>query len=223
MASIVCDSSSLISFSETCNIEAIGFVKKKSGARFLIPEEVRQEIFVRPLKLPKYEFSAIRLNQLLEEGIVERAFPPELENKTNEFLSIANNLFFVRGNPIELIQRGEAQCLAVMQSLNADALLIDEKTTRLLVESPEQLLQRISGEYENKISVEQDALSQFRKKTREIFVMRSSELLAIAAEKGFFQQYGDFEEKAFKAGLRALRNAGCSIAEEEIKQIQNEF
>jgi len=218
MALLVCDSSSLISLNESCLLASLDFLKRSSHSEFRIPPEVMRETVQRPLKIRRFEYSAIRLNHLLQEGIVKLCEFPDTRKLTEEFLALSNSLFSVQGRPLQLVQRGEAECLAVYARAGAAALLIDEKTTRLLIESPQTLLNKISGEYEDKIEVNQRALEEWRKKTSGIFVMRSSELLAIAVSKGFFKPYRSLEREALHAALYAVRNAGCSVSEEEMRQ-----
>ncbi len=177
-----------------------------------------RETVQRPLKTTRFEYSAIRLNHLLQQATVRQVEFGDTSLATNELLALANKLFWVQERPLELMQRGEAECLAVYKKAGAKALLIDEKTTRLLLESPEMLLKKISGEYEHKISVEESALAQWREKTQGFFVVRSSELAAIAAAKGFFKPFKSLEKKALHAALYAVRNAGCAVSEEEIRE-----
>lgn len=217
MALLVCDSSSLISLNEACLLGSLGFLKRACGAEFLIPPEVMSETVQRPLKIRQYEYSAIRLNHLLQEGTLKLAEFPDTRNLTNELLARSNSLFSLAGRPLKLVHRGEAECIAVYKRAGAHALLIDEKTTRMLLESPETLLKKISNEYNDKIEVNLGALAEWKQKTSGLFCMRSSELLAIAVSKAYFKPYKSLERQALAAALHAVRNAGCSVSEEEMR------
>lgn len=217
MAVIVCDSSSLISLNEACLLGSLRFLKQRAGAEFLVPPEVFGETVQRPLKIRRYEYSAMRLNHLLQEGTLKQVAYPDTRASTQRLLQLANEIFWVEGRPLKLVQRGEAECLAVYGRAGGRGLLMDEKTTRLLLESPQTLLKKISGEYEQKISVNEGALREWKRSTEGIFVLRSSELLAMAVSKGFFEPYRSLARQALAAALRAVRNAGCSVSEEELR------
>jgi len=216
---IVCDSSSLISLSETCNLGSLEFLKKECNARFLVPPEVKNEVFVRPVRIPKYEFSALRLNNQLEHGVLEESRPTGIEALTRQVLELSNSAFSFRGRKLQLVQRGEAECVALCIALKADGVLVDEKTMRLFIESPSTLLQRMGGEYEGGINIDKGTLATLGKLTQGIFCLRSSELLGIAAAKGFFRQFGAHERQAYVASLTALRNSGCGITTDEIAEL----
>lgn len=217
MAVIVCDSSSLISLNEACLLGCLGFLKQRSGAEFLVPPEVFSETVQRPLKTRRHEYSAMRLNHLLQEGTVREVEFPDTGKAADKLLALANEIFWVEGRPLKLIQRGEAECLAAYGRAGAGGLLIDEKTTRLLLESPQTLLEKISGEYENKVKVSEGALEEWKRRTEGMFVLRSSELLTMAVSKGFFAPYRSLARQALGAALHAVRNAGCSVSEEEMR------
>ena len=219
MAAIVCDSSSLISLSETCNIEALNFLAGK-GTRFLIPPAVRNEIISTPLKIRKYQFSALRLRKVLDQKVLQIQGNRETQAKANRFLAITNSLFSVEGKPLKLVHEGEAECVGLLQQGMADALLMDEKTTRLLLEDPEKLLERMKSEYEEKIRVNQKNLQELEKMARNTTIIRSAEVLAVAAEKGFFKDFGRGEQEALHAGIYALKEAGCSLSSNEIKDYE---
>ena len=223
MTAIVCDSSSLISLAETCNIAALAFLRERSQARFVIPPSVHREIITCPINIPHLEFSAVRLNKLVVDGIVSVVSSPQLAASTREILYLANSVFRLDGRPLEIVHAGEAECLAAYSSANASALAIDEKTTRLLVEDPEKLYSVIREEHAHagNLWIDKPSLERFRQRTAGMQVLRSSELLASAALKGFFSEYGDFADQAFHAGVFALRRAGCSLTGGEISEYRN--
>ncbi|MFA6048726.1 MAG: hypothetical protein WC792_02145 [Candidatus Micrarchaeia archaeon] len=216
---IVCDSSPLISFSDTCNIDALRFLKSR-GARFVAPPGVRAEIVSNPMHIRKYQFSAVRLKKILDDKVLEIASVPGLAEKTSRVLETANAIFEAKGKPLKVVHLGEAECIALFEAVGAKALLIDEKTTRLLIENPYKLAELMQGEYGSKIGVNEGRLSEFRKMTRNLFVLRSAEALAVAAKRGFFRDYGDSQQEAFHSALYALREAGCSITTGELDEYE---
>jgi len=219
MPEFVCDSSSLISLSETCNIDALRFLKA-GGARFVIPPSVRDEIVTHPLQVRRLAFSAMRLRKLIYDKILEVVELPNLERECQNILALANKVINVGGRPLTILQEGEVECLALMKLKGFKTLVVDEKTTRLLVESPQTLFDALTGEYDEDVSVDETALAGFKKGLEGAIVLRSAELLAVSADKGFFKEYGSASRDALSASLYALQNAGCSISTVELGEYE---
>ncbi|MFQ5406354.1 MAG: hypothetical protein ACE5DI_04315 [Candidatus Micrarchaeia archaeon] len=219
MSRLVCDASSLISLSSTCNIEVLKFLKGKN-ARFLIPPAVHSEIVSRPIQIRKYQFSAVRLRNALTTKSLEVTSVEKLKLKTQEVMNTANNSFFVEERPLRLVHDGEAECVALYDFVNANALLIDEKTTRMMIEDPLRLQKVLQSEYKASVDVNSKNLSAFSKITKNMFVTRSSEILAAAAKKGFFSEYKD-PSLALRAAVYALKESGCSLTNKELKGFES--
>jgi predicted nucleic acid-binding protein len=213
---VVCDSSTLISLAETCNISCLQFLRERAPVNFVIPPSVYNEIISCPINLPQFEFSAVRLSKILADGTISLYSPPGLKNRTQKILRAANNVLRVDGRPLEILHAGEAECLAVCSEAGAAALAIDEKTTRLLLEDPRKLWEAVSSEYGGRLSFNELAAREFRSLACSVAVIRSSEIIAVAALKGFFAEYGEFEDEAFHSALYALRRAGCSLPLPEV-------
>ncbi|HII39052.1 TPA: hypothetical protein HA318_03565 [Candidatus Micrarchaeota archaeon] len=218
MVNLVLDSSSLISLSETCNIDCLYFFQHHSRALFIVPPSVYQEIIANPLKISCFEFSAVRLRKVVEDGVAIEATAFELKKRTREVMAAVNNCVRVNDKPLALLHEGEAQCLAAYWVFDVIALAIDEKTTRLLVENPQKLVQILKEERVGELEVDEKALARFKEVTFGVKIIRSVELIAVAAEKGFFRQYKQFENQAFHAALLAMRRAGCSLTDKELKE-----
>ncbi len=102
--------------------------------------------------------------------------------------------------------------------MSAGALLVDEKTTRMLLEAPQRLHEVMKTEYPQGVTLDEGILREWREATKGIFVMRSTELLALAAERGFFSEYGAEAHKALHAALLSLRSSGCSLTSNELRE-----
>lgn len=217
-SSIVCDSSSLISFSDTCNIDVLRFLKQK-GARFFVPPGVNFEIIKNPLHIRRYQFSAVRLKKILDDGVLELASPESLLQKTADFLDASNNLFFARDKFLPLVQQGEAECVAAYREVGAKALLVDEKTTRLLIENPVRLYEILQEEYAGKIRMNDENLKRIRDITRGMSVVRSCDVLAAASRRGFFDGFQD-KALAVNAAIYSLKESGCGLSNQELEQYE---
>ena len=80
-------------------------------------------------------------------------------------MSKANNSFFSDNKPIHLIERGEAECLALSLILAKrgieNAVIIDERTARMLCENPENLKELMESKLETKLSINTENLKIF--------------------------------------------------------------
>lgn len=216
MNTLVLDSSALISLSESCVVSALRFLRK--SARFIAPESVFDESVENPLKIKQYGFSALRIKRLFFEKVVDEV--PAAAARSQEVLSLANSLMLVDGRPLELIQLGEADCLGLVLSGNADAVVIDEKTLKLLVENPNKMRELLRGEYSGKVGFNEAALRKWQQLTRGVKIIRSAEILAVAGRLGYFRFFQEDEEAAFHASIFALKGYGCSITKEELREFE---
>jgi hypothetical protein len=183
---------------------------------FFITPSVRQEIVSNPLRMHEYAFSAVRLQKLLRDGVLKLFSGEAVKERAQEILGIANGLFFVGGKPLRVLHFAEAECMASGFSCFAT----DEKTARQLVEDPLLLKPVLEFEYGEKVSVNRDALAALGEILSGTRVLRSSEFLFVAAEKGFFDDFGNEKKQALHAALYALRRAGCSISFRELKEYE---
>jgi len=218
MAKIVCDSSSLISLADTCNIGALAFLREKAGWKFAISPMVREEIIGVPSKIKALEYSAVRIRKMVDDGIVTVESAPALAARTSQVMDAANRLYLVGGKPLKVLHEGEAESIALLSFSGAKALLIDEKTTRLIIEDPLKLKEMTEGEYAEKLVLDLAAHEKFRALFPQTAIIRSSEILATAARRGYFKNFGAYEEEAFHSSIYALRAAGCSLAGDELQE-----
>lgn len=216
----VCDSSTLIALAETGTLDALSFLKEKAGARFFVPPAVVFETVQRPEDITAFAFSAFKIERALQEGTLERTPSKRAPPKTKDILRHANNVFSVNGQALKVLHAGEAEALAAYEEMQSRAILVDEKTTRLFIEDPALLQQSLEQEYRGRVKRNDDALNSLKKMLNGMNCVRSTEILAVAFEKGYFGGFGRNEEKAFHAALYAVRKAGCSITTHELLEYQ---
>ncbi len=213
--SIVCDSSSLISLTDSCFIHVIYFLKKKYRGRFIIPPSVEKECVEQPMHIKNYALHAIRLKRAIAENMID-VVGAKAQPAAEEIRFIANNIFHAEGTPLRLLHPGEADVLSLAIELGVDNILMDERTTRMLVEDPESLRQHLEHELGKQIGINDESLSAFSRATRKLRFFRSTELLLLAHELGYFADYGELEREAVEASLYKLKYSGCAIGFEEI-------
>ena len=221
---ILCDSSSLISFTGSCLENIIYFLHEKLGVKFLIPPSVLGEAVVRPLSLKTkaYRFSALRIKDMVEDGVVN-VVDVDVMDETESLMQTANSIFFARGKPVHLIDLGETEMLAAARSLGVKNILMDERTTRMLMEGPLPFKNHLSKELRVNIMTKNPNMKKFHDFTKGMEVIRSCDALVVAYENGFFKPFGKLEKDAAEAALYKIKFSGCSISFDEIEEYVGSF
>ncbi len=217
---LVCDTSSFISLTSSCLLEIIYFLTEKCKVRFIIPPGVEDEAILYPMSkgIKKYLFSAIRIKDAINDGVIIRTEEERTVLEAELIMKLANNLFYMRGKPITLIQRGESEMLALALELDVKNILVDERTTRLLIEAPFKLKDHMEEEFGVNVMVNRHNMEELSKRIGNMSVIRSSELVILAYEYGFFDKYQNMEKTALEAALYRIKFSGCSIGFGEIEQ-----
>lgn len=218
--SILCDASSLISLTDAGLLGALIMARQRMRDGLFITPAVENEAINRPMQSREYSFSAVRLKRALLEGIFRIARAPEAT--TGQILELSNSIFSVRGRPLRLVHDGEAEMLAAAIDNGIPNILMDERTTRTLLEAPNELRGHLTDEFRTSVSIDNAALAQFRGLTAGLTIVRSAEVVAIAYEKNYFKKFKGLEKKAFEAALYAIKFNGCSIGFEEINEMLRE-
>jgi predicted nucleic acid-binding protein len=220
MKYLIFDAGPLINFAMNGLLPLLENLKKEFNGEFLITKEVKREIIDYPETTKKYELEAIQLKELFDEGVIKHANitneqVDELRNKREEIMNIANNTFFERGKDIHLLDKGECAALALSKIMkNECVLVVDERTTRMLCENPENLRKLLQKKLHSSINVNKKNYEFFK----DFKIIRSTELIYIAHKKHLIE----FKDpRAYEAMLYAMKFKGCSISEEEIEALKN--
>ena len=220
---IIFDASTLISFSMAGLLPEIKELKKIFKGKFIISQAVKEEAIDRPMKIQRFQLEAIKIKALLDEKILELPIALGLDDKvikekTNEILDLANTTIYGADKDIHLIDLGEASALAISKMLNdkkiKNVIAIDERTTRSLAETPNELKKYLEGKLHAKMTVKQEKIDFFK----QFRFIRSTELIYVAYKKGLLRLKGT---KNLSAVLYALKYKGCAISGREIQEIKN--
>ena len=224
MKAIVFDSSSIISLAMNDLLWTLKALKKIYKGDFYIPNSVKKEIIDVPLKSKKFKLEAIMISKLVDEGILKVGKTVDV----NKLLFLANSVFISKenlqvkspGGKLNILQKGEIEAIALCAELNADAYVVDERTMRLFMEDSEGLKTILEGKLHTSVSVDNKMLSDFKKQINGVNIIRSSELMMVALEKGLFEEYINVKNKRelVDAILWGLRLRGCAISTEEINE-----
>lgn len=219
---ILCDSSALISLTDSCFIDSLKFIAKKFSLNFIITDKIEYECVTHPLNLQtkEYSFSALRIRNALSSGaLVKVGTSPAIEKKRDEVLLLSNNIFFAQGKPLTLVQAGEAEMIALANELRIKHILMDERTTRLLIEAPFRIKDHFEQEFRTNVMVNRENLEKFTDVVRGMEVFRSTEFISLAYEHGFFDDYGSIKKDVYAAALYKLKYSGCAIRYDEIEEL----
>lgn len=215
---IIFDAGPLINFAMNNLLPLLKKLKKDFNGEFIITKEVKNEIIDYPSTLKKYELEALQLKELFDEGIIKHAdLSPEqvdqLKDKREEIMGMANTTFSANNEYIHILDKGECAALALSSMLNDSSIIaVDERTTRMLCENPENLRKLLQKKLHANIAANKKNYDYFKKYK----IIRSTELAFLGYKKGLVDIK---DKKILEAMLYALKYHGCSISEDEIEEM----
>lgn len=220
---LIFDSGALITLSMNGLLDILRELKKDFNGKFLITSEVKAEVIDRPIGIKKFELGALRVQSLLDEGIIEMPASLGISNgqiskRTAELVEIANHCVKIRDRWVKIVSGAEMSCVALCMELlkkNVESMIaIDERTLRILAERPENLGKMMSDKLHQQVHVSECRLKPDCPKK----FIRSSELVYVAYKKGLIPHLTN--KKALEALLYATKFKGSSISFEEIDELK---
>lgn len=224
---LVFDAGPIIGMTLSGTLWVLEALKKEYKGNFIITPAVKKEIVDQPLSTKKYKFESVRVLPYIANNTLKLIDNEEITKKTKEIQDLANSCFSSQGKDITILHAGETECIAACIVLGAKTLVLDERTTRYLIEAPHKIKRRLEKKLHKKVHTDDSKLNILKKMTREIQPIRSTELLTIAFEKNlltFYEYSNVFKEPNFKkiileGVLWALKSNGCAIFDTEIDEI----
>lgn len=220
---IIFDSGTLISLSMNGLLNELKKLKEIFNGVFLITLDVKNEIVDYPIQRKEFELEALRVKELLDSGILKTPDMIEIDNKivktkAEEIMNMSNDIFVSHKKQVKLIHIGEASCIALSKILNEknikNVIAVDERTTRILIEKPENLKELLEKKLHTKIEVKKSQYEYFKG----LKVIRSAELMYVAWKKDLVELKD--HETILDALLYAVKFKGCAISSEEIEEIK---
>ena len=222
MKYLIFDAGPLINFSMNGLLDSFEKLKQTFKGEFLITKEVKKEIIDHPKTVKRFELGAIRLEQLYNKGVfklaeINQEEVDELRRLRDNFLQKANSMFKTKKREVHLLDKGECAALALSTILkrknNEDIpLVIDERTTRILCENPENLKKLMEKKLHTSIKANTSSYDLFKG----FKIIRSTELAYMIHKKDLFKLD---HPKAFEAIVYGLKFKGCSISEKEVQAL----
>lgn len=218
MKALIFDSSSIITLALNNLLFILKPLKNLFGGEFYITEAVKYELVDRSLEIKRFKLEALMIKKLINEGVIKIKEDGIAKQEIKTLLNVANNTFEIDGKSMRIIHEGEASCLSLYNFLPTEkkAIVTDERTTRMLCESPENLHKLLESKNHRKIKANHINYSFFRK----FNIIRSSELVYIAYNAGIISLPVK-QKEAIEALLYALKYKGCAISHKEIQDAKN--
>ena len=221
---LIFDSGTLINFAMNGILNLLEPLKKQLGGYFLITQQVKDEIIDHPLNIKRFELEALQIQTLLEQGVLQLpssvgVSDQVIEDETRHLLDKANHYLKAAGSWLNIVSAGEISCLALSDECNRKGIQtligVDERTTRLLAEKPENLERLMSDRLKQRVQLVAKDFQIFQKYR----FIRSSELVYVAYKKGLVNLKGG--KRVLEALLYATKFKGSSISFEEIDELKN--
>jgi len=223
MKAIIFDASTLISLSMNGLLGELKKLKDNFKGKFIITEEVKYEVIDRPIKVKRFELEALRVRELMRKKVLEMPnalgiSSEEITRRKDKMISIANSMFEGNKKNIEIIHEGEASCLALSKILLEkkipNIIAIDERTTRMLGEKPENLKELLTKKMSTRVRLKTKDFKFFKG----FRFIRSTELMYVAWKKGLLELKDG--KTVLDAVLWALKFKGAAISSDEIREIK---
>jgi len=224
MKTIIFDSGPIISLTMNNLLWILEPFKKINNANFCITPFVKKELVDTPLtKTKRFMFEALQVMHYIENKTIKIISNNEIKRQTSKLLEIANNCFGAFGHNINIVHEAEMSAIALCLQKNADALVVDERTARLLIENPKKLLNILEHTLHTNVRENKNNIKEFREMTKNVKIIRSVELVTVAYEKGLLDKYlantPDSKKILLESVLWGVKLNGCAVSKRELEQI----
>ncbi len=223
MKSLFFDAGPIISLTTNNLLWTLRDMKRFFNGNFCFVPAVKREVIDNPFSSKQFKFEALQVQMLLSEGIFTLVENQDILDLSEELSDLANNCFLIDGTYLQIVHPGEMQTIAAALLTGSSAVVIDERTTRVLMEDPRSLVDILEHRLQKKIKTNADSINEFVRRTKELKVLRSVELIVLAYEKGLLNKFlpisKDPKGDLLSAVLWGLKLHGCAISEREIEEI----
>jgi predicted nucleic acid-binding protein len=221
MKYLIFDAGPIISLTMNGMLPLIEKLKEVFDGEFILTPSVKHEVVGRPMKIKKYKLEAIRVQDMIDRGVfkMSRTVVPDnkLEKEMKRLLKVTNGVLRTSqtGEKIKIIHDGEAACLAFANLCGCDnVIVIDERTTRMLTESPQNLEKMMEKKLHTPLTAELSLLDELKN----FKFIRSAELLFVAYKKGLIPIKKSRD--LLDALLYGVKFKGAAIASSEIEEMK---
>ncbi len=229
MKSIVFDTGSIISLVTNNILWILDPLKKHLRGNFLISEDVKREIIDHPLQTKKFKLEGLIIQDYLREGIFTLSKNKYTKKQTLELLDLANKCYSAKGHNVKVVDLAEIETLQIVLENKANAMVMDERTLRLLIEDPQKLKKVLKYRLHTSVEINKENIKKFKEITKNVKIIRSAEIAYAAYKLGILDRYitakkvvdKTLKRELIHGTLWALKLKGCSISQQEIDFITN--
>ena len=201
------DTGPLISIVESCNSWVFDAYK---DYELTITPTVYDELINTPSHNLKFKLSVFRMKEMMNKGILKMASSKEIFKLSEEFLNLANQLFFVHGRKLHIVHRGEAEAIGLALISDSKLMFTDERTTRMIIDDIDTYIYLLEREV-GPVKFNDEIYEEFISKFGDVKIMRSVEMMAYA-----FKKLKKENVEFLDAALYSLKFHGCSVTFKEI-------
>jgi len=217
------DTGPIISLVMSRLIWILPHLKKEFGGHFYITPAVRLELIEKPISVKRFEFEALQVLKMINDGTLE-LYEKVPKSNASQLINLANNTFSIGGKNMDIIQEGEIESVSCAMNIDAEAVVMDERTLRLFIEDCSELKSLLERRFNSEVLADTTKLKAFSQTLKSIKIIRSVELVAVAFKMGILDAYIPKEkggsELLLDSVLWATRYNGCSVTDEEIEEIK---
>jgi hypothetical protein len=203
-------------------------MKEFFNGDFYLPKAVESELIEKPLKSKKFKFEALQVARTIKQNVWTIAESPKISLLAEELMNLANHTFRAKGNWLNIVHYAEMEVIATAVIMNSQAVVIDERTTKLLIEDPQYAARVLERKTGSRVFVDKQSVEKLQKWTKNIKVLRSAEFVMMAYEKGVLNEYvldgndlgaKDTRKTLVESLLWGLKLRGCAISRQELNEI----
>ena len=228
MKQLIFDAGIIINLSLNNLLWILPKLKKQFNGEFIIPNAVEYEIITKPLQIKRFKLEAIQVFNQVQNKTLTISNDKNIKQIYDQIDQLANTSFSCNGQIIKIIHSGEISVIAHAINQNATAA-IDERAMRELLENPNGFLKHLKKKLKRNIQMDKEKIKKLKSLTKNIQIIRSSEIVTIAYDLGLFNFYIEKGiEKMLKQPKKQLLDSllwgtklrGCSITDKEIEYIE---
>ncbi len=223
MKSIFFDAGPIISLATNNLLWLLQELKNVYQGNFYISKAVKKEVIDKPFSGKRFKFEAMQVMAVVESKVLEVNYDKKIEEISKKLMDVANRCFIAKGNYIQIVHSGEIETLAGAIVSGSELVVIDERTTRILIENPQGLLELLQHKLHMPVKMVKANIDEFSRLTQNIRISRSVELAVIAYEKGLLDKLipnvANPKKELLDGVLWGIKLNGCSVSRREIEQI----
>ena len=224
MRCLIFDTGPIINLTLNNLLWVLGEMNKRFKGDFCVTQGVKKELIDKPLDSKKFSFEALQLIRAVRKKYIKVVKDEGLHEKSLHLMRLANSIYYSHNHAMQILQYAEIESLVAAIKYKADAMVVDERTMRIIIEKPEVLDKLLRRRFHTNIKIDRDVLKQFHDAVGDLRLIRSVELVTVAYELGLLDLYipsemANGKRRLLNSLLWAFKLNGCAITRREIDEI----